>query len=110
MPRAFFATSRWRWMPAARAMGNSCLPGPEEFRKFLDTIEKNVPEELDIHRIMDNYGTHKTKLIQNWLAKRSRFHVHFTPISASWLNLVEPCSRCSPNVNFAAASTASPKN
>src|SRR5271169_865380 len=61
----------------------------EEFRKFLDTIENNVPEELDIHLIMDNYGTHKTKLIQNWLAKRPRFHVHFTPTSASWLNLVE---------------------
>jgi transposase len=61
----------------------------EEFRNFLDTIEKNVPEELDIHLIMDNYGTHKTKLIQNWLAKRPRFHVHFTPTSASWLNLVE---------------------
>jgi len=61
----------------------------EEFRGFLDTIEKNVPEELDIHLIMDNYGTHKTKLIQNWLAKRPRFHVHFTPTSASWLNLVE---------------------
>src|SRR6267154_4892755 len=61
----------------------------EEFRSFLDTIEKNVPEELDVHLIMDNYGTHKTKLIQNWLAKRPRFHVHFTPTSASWLNLVE---------------------
>ena len=60
-----------------------------EFRNFLDTIEGNVPEELDIHLIMDNYGTHKTKLIQDWLAKRSRFHVHFTPTSASWLNLVE---------------------
>ena len=61
----------------------------EEFRNFLDTIENNVPEELDIHLIMDNYGTHKTKLIHNWLAKRPRFHVHFTPTSASWLNLVE---------------------
>jgi transposase len=61
----------------------------EEFRNFLDTIEKNVPEQLDVHLIMDNYGTHKTKLIQNWLAKRPRFHVHFTPTSASWLNLVE---------------------
>jgi transposase len=60
-----------------------------EFRNFLDTIEKNVPEELDIHLIMDNYGTHKTKLIQDWLVKRPRFHVHFTPASASWLNLVE---------------------
>ncbi len=61
----------------------------EEFRNFLDTIENNVPEKLDVHLIMDNYGTHKTKLIQNWLAKRPRFHVHFTPTSASWLNLVE---------------------
>jgi transposase len=61
----------------------------EEFRNFLDTIEKNVPEELDIHLIMDNYGTHKTSMIRNWLAKRPRFHVHFTPTSASWLNLVE---------------------
>ena len=61
----------------------------EEFRNFLDTIEKNVPKELDVHLIMDNYGTHKTKLIQNWLAKRPRFHAHFTPTSASWLNLVE---------------------
>jgi transposase len=61
----------------------------EEFRSFLDTIEKNVPDELDVHLIMDNHGTHKTKLIQNWLAKRPRFHVHFTPTSASWLNLVE---------------------
>jgi transposase len=60
-----------------------------EFRKFLDTMEGNVPEELDIHLIMGNYGTHKTKLIQDWLAKRPRFHVHFTPTSASWLNLVE---------------------
>jgi transposase len=62
-----------------------------EFRNFLDTIEKNVPEELDIHMILDNYGTHKTKLIQDWLIKRPRFHVHFTPTSASWLNLVERC-------------------
>ena len=61
----------------------------EEFRNFLDTIEKNVPAELDVHLIMDNYGTHKTVMIRNWLAKRPRFHVHFTPTSASWLNLVE---------------------
>ena len=61
----------------------------EEFRKFLDTIEENVPAELDIHMILDNYGTHKTALIRNWLAKRPRFHLHFAPTSASWLNLVE---------------------
>ncbi len=62
---------------------------PVEFRAFLDTIEKNVPPELDVHLILDNYGTHKTDLIHNWLAKRPRFHLHFTPTLASWLNLVE---------------------
>ncbi len=60
-----------------------------EFRKFLDTIEASVPADLDVHLIVDNYATHKTALIQRWLAKRPRFHVHFTPTSASWLNLVE---------------------
>lgn len=60
-----------------------------EFRKFLDTIDQNVPRSLDVHLILDNYGTHKTAAIRNWLAKRPRFHVHFTPTSASWLNLVE---------------------
>lgn len=60
-----------------------------EFRKFLDKIDASVPEELDIHLILDNYGTHKTALIRGWLAKRPRYHVHFTPTSASWMNLVE---------------------
>src|SRR6202045_4883577 len=60
-----------------------------EFRQFLDVIEANVPAELEAHIIMDNYGTHKTALIRNWFAKRPRFHVHFTPTGASWINLVE---------------------
>lgn len=60
-----------------------------EFRKFLDAIEANVPADLDVHLIMDNYGTHKTAIIKRWLAKRPRFHVHFTPTYGSWLNLVE---------------------
>jgi transposase len=60
-----------------------------EFRKSLDEIERKVPTDLDIHVIMDNYGTHKTKLIRNWFAKRPRWHVHFTPTSASWINQVE---------------------
>jgi transposase len=60
-----------------------------EFRTFLDTIEANVPASLDIHLVLDNYATHKTPSIQRWLLKRPRFHVHFTPTSASWLNLVE---------------------
>jgi transposase len=60
-----------------------------EFRKFLDRIDKAVPEWLDIHMILDNYGTHKTPAIRAWLAKRPRYHVHFTPTGASWLNMVE---------------------
>jgi hypothetical protein len=48
-----------------------------------------VPKKLDVHLIMDNYGTHKMALIRNWFAKRPRFHVHFTPTYGSWLNLVE---------------------
>jgi transposase len=60
-----------------------------EFRKFLDTVEASVPEHLDVHLVMDNYGTHKTALIRRWFAKRPRFHVHFTPKGASWINLVE---------------------
>lgn len=60
-----------------------------EFRKFLDEIEATVPHGLDVHLVMDNYATHKTPLIRNWLAKRPRWHVHLTPTSASWLNQVE---------------------
>src|ERR1700747_141783 len=60
-----------------------------EFRKFLDEIEAAVPDELDVHLVMDNYATHKTPLIRNWLAKRPRWHVHLTPTSSSWLNQVE---------------------
>lgn len=60
-----------------------------EFRKFLDNVDAAVPKDLDVHLIMDNYGTHKTALIRQWLAKRPRFVVHFTPTSTSWLNLVE---------------------
>jgi transposase len=60
-----------------------------EFRRFLDVIETQVPADLDVHLVLDNYGTHKTAIIRNWLAKRPRFHVHFTPTYGSWLNLVE---------------------
>jgi len=60
-----------------------------EFRKFLDQIDASVPRALDVHLILDNYGTHKTPLIRTWLAKRPRFHVHFTPTYGSWLSLVE---------------------
>lgn len=60
-----------------------------EFRKFLDTLDVAIPGDLDVHMILDNYGTHKTPLIQRWLAKRPRYHLHFTPTGASWINLVE---------------------
>jgi len=61
----------------------------QEFRAFLDEIDRGVPPELDVHLVLDNLRTHKTGLIRDWLAKRPRYHVHFTPTSASWLNLVE---------------------
>jgi transposase len=60
-----------------------------EFREFLNTIEASVPKDLDVHIILDNYGTHKTPAIHRWLLKHPRFHLHFTPTSASWINLVE---------------------
>ena len=60
-----------------------------EFRKFLDRIDATVPAAVDVHLIMDNYGTHKTPKIRRWFAKRPRFHVHFTPTYGSWLNMVE---------------------
>ncbi|RDJ99246.1 transposase, partial [Paraburkholderia lacunae] len=52
-------------------------------------IEANVPPQLDVHLVMDNYGTHKTSSINTWLARHPRFHAHFTPTSASWINQVE---------------------
>jgi transposase len=71
----------------------SCLPRHrgKEFIKFLHQLEKQVPPELDIHLILDNYSTHKSAAVQRWLKpkKRSRFHFHFTPTSSSWLNQVE---------------------
>ena len=60
-----------------------------EFRTFLDEVERNVPADLDIHVVMDNASSHKTKLIRDWFAKRTRWHSHFTPTSSSWLNQVE---------------------
>lgn len=60
-----------------------------EFRRFLDAVDAAVPRDVDVHLVLDNYGTHKTPIIWKWLAKRPRFHVHFTPTYGSWLNLVE---------------------
>jgi hypothetical protein len=61
----------------------------EEFRRFLNLIEKNVPAHLDVHVIVDNNATHKTPSIQRWLVRHPRFTLHFTPTYSSWLNLVE---------------------
>jgi transposase len=60
-----------------------------EFKKFLQTLDREVPPELDVHLILDNSSTHKTPAIKAWLAAHPRFIVHFTPTSSSWLNLVE---------------------
>jgi transposase len=60
-----------------------------EFKKFLQTIDREVPAELDVHLILDDYATHKTAAIQRWLAAHPRFVLHFTPTGGSWLKLVE---------------------
>jgi transposase len=60
-----------------------------EFKKFLQTLDREVPAELDIHLVLDNNSTHKTPAIQKWLTAHPRFALHFTPTSSSWLNLVE---------------------
>ena len=61
----------------------------EEFVKFLRKIERETPKDRELHLIVDNYGSHKTARVRQWLSKHSRFHLHFTPTSASWLNMVE---------------------
>ena len=68
-----------------------CFPRhrAREFLTFLRTLETQVPDDLDVHLVMDNYATHKTPAVQRWLARHPRWHVHFTPTGASWLNQVE---------------------
>ena len=61
----------------------------KEFIQFLKQIDRCVQDHLDVHLVLDNYGTHKTAAVQAWLARHKRFKLHFTPTSASWLNLVE---------------------
>ena len=61
----------------------------EDFRKFLNKINREVPDHLDVHVILDNLSTHKTPKIQRWLLRHRRFHFHFTPTYGSWMNLVE---------------------
>ncbi|MGE5818268.1 MAG: IS630 family transposase [Deltaproteobacteria bacterium] len=61
----------------------------QEFLRFLNDIDANLPAGLDVHLVMDNYGTHKVAKVRTWLARHPRYYVHFTPTSGSWLNLVE---------------------
>jgi len=61
----------------------------EEFLKFLRTIDREAPETLAVHMILDNYATHKHPAVKAWMADHPRFHLHFTPTSSSWLNLIE---------------------
>jgi transposase len=61
----------------------------QEFLRFLEQVDAAIPQRLDIHLIMDNYGTHKMPKVKRWFARRPRYHLHFTPTSASWLNQVE---------------------
>ena len=61
----------------------------EEFRRFLNLIDHNVPADLDVHVVVDNNATHKTPSIQRWLVRHPRFTLHFTPTYSSWINLVE---------------------
>jgi transposase len=68
-----------------------CLPRhrSQEFTRFLDKIDRQTPAQLDLHLIVDNYGTHKSPPVQRWLKRHRRFHLHFLPTSSSWLNLIE---------------------
>lgn len=61
----------------------------QEFLRFLNDIDQSVPKDVDVHIVMDNYGTHKTPRVRDWFVRRPRFHIHFTPTYSSWLNLVE---------------------
>src|SRR5215212_6974269 len=61
----------------------------QEFLRFLNDIDANLPRGFEVHLVMDNYGTHKVGKVRNWLARHPRYHAHFTPTSGSWLNLVE---------------------
>ena len=73
------------------AVIGSCMPRHRrrEFLRFLKQIDRETPADLDLHLILDNYATHKTAEVRRWLEAHPRFHLHFTPTSASWLNLVE---------------------
>ncbi len=68
-----------------------CLPRhrSQEFVRFLKKIDRETPADLDLHLIVDNYGTHKSPVVKRWLARHKRFHLHFVPTGSSWLNMIE---------------------
>jgi len=72
-----------------------CMPKHrhQEWLKFLKKIDRETPPELDLHLIVDNYATHKHPNVKAWLSRHKRFHIHFTPTSSSWLNVIEPWFR-----------------
>ena len=88
---AFIAAVNAETDVKAGSVIGQCMPRhrASEFRRFLDEVERNVPDGLDIHVVMDNGSAHKTKLIRHWCARRPHWHMHFTPTSSSWLNQVE---------------------
>jgi transposase len=73
-----------------RVIGD-CMPRHrhQEFIRFLKKLDAETPADLDLHLIVDNYGTHKHPRVKTWLGRHGRFHLHFTPTSSSWLNMVE---------------------
>ena len=81
-----------------------------EFRNFLAQVEQAVPADLDIHLVLDNYATHKAPPVTVWLARHPRYHLHFTPTSASWLNQVERWFALLPTSRSSAASIAVSNN
>src|SRR6186997_1491790 len=79
----------WRWRKARSLDNVTPGTGSQEFLKFLKQLDQEFPEDITLHVVMDNYGTHKHPRIQNWLKRHPRFVSHFVPTSSSWLNLVE---------------------
>jgi len=75
--------------PAKFSLNADTVTAIQEYLSFLKIIDTNVPEDLDIHLVVDNYSTHKHPRVKRWLAVHPRYHVHFTPTYSSWLNQVE---------------------
>jgi transposase len=79
----------WMWPPARSTDRSTAATAPRSSKKFLITLDQQIPAGLDVHLICDNYATHKTAAVATWLGTHPRFHMHFTPTYSSWLNQVE---------------------